>query len=151
MTREEAAEFTRKLVARAETIVFPKTPKTINNIPVFYFEAVLSALRGPQPDPITGLVPCGCGGEVYPHYQLGWCHEESGVQAFEVSTGCDGCGTYTKPRRGHYANGIDEDDTESASKRDWNISHGYTAPPLPGAIGPDAGETAPNGDEGAEL
>ena len=62
MTREEAAEFTRKLVARAETIVFPKTPKTINNIPVFYFEAVLSALRGPQPDPITGLVPCGCGG-----------------------------------------------------------------------------------------
>ncbi len=51
MTREEAAEFTRKLVARAETIVFPKTPKTINNIPVFYFEAVLSALRGPQPQP----------------------------------------------------------------------------------------------------
>ena len=48
MTREEAAEFTRKLVARAETIVFPKTPKTINNIPVFYFEAVLSALRGPE-------------------------------------------------------------------------------------------------------
>ena len=130
MTREEAAEFTRKLVARAEIIVFPKTPKRINNIPVFYFEAVLSALRGPQPDPITGLVPCGCGGEVYPHYQLGWYHEESGVQAFEVSTGCDGCGTYTKPRRGHYVNGIDEDDTESASKRDWNISHGYTAPPL---------------------
>ena len=26
-----------------------------------------------------------------------------------------------------------------------------TAPPRPGAIGPDAGETAPNGDEGAEL
>ena len=21
-----------------------------------------AALRGPQPDPITGLVPCGCGG-----------------------------------------------------------------------------------------
>ena len=77
----------------------------------------------------NGLVPCGCGGEVYPHYQLGWYHEESGVQAFEVSTGCDGCGTYTKPRCGHYVNGIDEDDTESASKRDWNISHGYTDPP----------------------
>ena len=67
MNREEAAEFTRKLVARAETIVFPKTPKTINNIPVFYFEAVLSALRGPQPDPITGLVPCGCGGSAAYH------------------------------------------------------------------------------------
>lgn len=22
----------------------------------------IAALRGPQPDPITGLVPCGCGG-----------------------------------------------------------------------------------------
>ena len=51
-------EFMRKLVARAETIVFPKTPKTINNIPAFYFEAVLSALRGPQPDPDTGLMKC---------------------------------------------------------------------------------------------
>ena len=63
MNREEAAEFTRKLVARAEINAFPKTPKTINNIPVFYFEAVLSALRGPQPDPDTGLMPCGCGGK----------------------------------------------------------------------------------------
>jgi hypothetical protein len=68
MTREEAAEFTRKLLARAETIVFPKTPKTINNIPVFYFEAVLSALRSPTPDPDTGLMPCGwCGPE-----RIGW-------------------------------------------------------------------------------
>ena len=92
-------------------------------------DTAIATLRDPQPDPITGLVPCGCGGEVYPHYQLGWYHEESGVQAFEVSTGCDGCGTYTKPRCGHYVNGIDEDDTESASKRDWNISHGYTDPP----------------------
>lgn len=89
------------------------------------------ALRQPQPDPITGLVPCGCGGEVYPHYQFGWHHEGSGVQAFEVSTGCDGCGTYTKPRYGRYVNGEDENDTESASKQDWNTSHGYTEPPLP--------------------
>ena len=69
MNREEAAEFTRKLVARAETIVFPKIPKTINNIPVFYFEAVLSALRGPQPDPETGLVRCGCGGKAILFHQ----------------------------------------------------------------------------------
>ncbi len=26
----------------------------------------------------------------------------------------------------------------------------WTNPPRPGAIGPDAGEMAPNGDEGAE-
>ena len=44
--RKKRQSSREKLVARAETIVFPKTPKTINNIPVFYF--VLSALRGPQ-------------------------------------------------------------------------------------------------------
>ena len=25
--------------------------------------AAIDALRGPQPDPTTGLVPCGCGGK----------------------------------------------------------------------------------------
>ena len=116
-------------------------------------DTAIAALREKQQrqlDPATGLVPCGCGGEVYPHYQFGWSHGEScDYQAFEVSTGCDGCGTRTKPRYGH--EGIDEDDTESASKRDWNTSHGYTEPPRPGAIGPDAGEKDPSGDEGAEL
>ena len=27
------------------------------------YQIALSVLRGPQPDPITGLVPCGCGGK----------------------------------------------------------------------------------------
>lgn len=45
MNREEAAEFTRKLLARAEINAFPGKPKRINNIPVFYFEAALAALR----------------------------------------------------------------------------------------------------------
>ena len=84
MTREEAAEFTRKLVARAEIIVFPKTPKRINNIPVFYFEAVLSALRGPQPDPKTGLVPCGCGGGAVRNGMSFFC---------AYVTSCSECGT----------------------------------------------------------
>lgn len=26
-------------------------------------DTVITTLRGPQPDPVTGLVPCGCGGE----------------------------------------------------------------------------------------
>jgi hypothetical protein len=26
-------------------------------------DTAIAALRGPQPDPITGLVPCGCGGK----------------------------------------------------------------------------------------
>lgn len=45
MTREEAAGFTRKLLEMAEINAFPGKPKRINNIPVFYFEAVLAALR----------------------------------------------------------------------------------------------------------
>lgn len=28
-----------------------------------------AALRGPQPDPITGLVPCGCGGKAILFHQ----------------------------------------------------------------------------------
>lgn len=28
-----------------------------------------NALRGPQPDPITGLVPCGCGGKAILFHQ----------------------------------------------------------------------------------
>ena len=99
MTREEAAEFTRKLVARAETIVFPKTPKTINNIPVFYFEAVLSALRSPQPDPETGLMPCGCGGKA----EVG-----DGNKAF-----CGRCGITTL-----------EQFTQEDAKSEWNRAMG---------------------------
>ena len=30
------------------------------------FEVADAALRGPQPDPDTGLVPCGCGGTLKP-------------------------------------------------------------------------------------
>lgn len=101
MTREEAAEFTRKLLVRAETIVFPKTPKTINRIPVFYFEAVLSALCGSQPDPETGLVPCGCGGKA----EIG--------QYCEVT--CDKCGA-----------SVPANYTEADAKAAWNTAMGWS-------------------------
>lgn len=42
----------------------------------------IAALRGPQPDPSTGLVPCGCG--FYPELRVddrGWCQV--------YCTGCD--------------------------------------------------------------
>ena len=41
-------------------------------------------------------------------------------------------------------------EAHSEAKGAWNTSHGYTAPPRPGAIGPGTGETDPNGEEGAE-
>ena len=113
MTREEAAGFTRKLVARAETIVFPKTPKTINNIPVFYFEAVLSALCGPQPDPITGLVPCGCGGKakIWPSEPTQFTHV---ITDYEV--GCTECAMTTGWVRGNQDNAMNVWNTAMGQK-----------------------------------
>lgn len=147
MTREEAAEFTRKLVARAETIVFPKTPKTINNIPVFYFEAVLSALRGPERDPKTGLVPCDFCTDTFDQkpllqenkYKPHTCmmstisiEENNGKHQIEIDL-WDGGNVY------------------AAFEINYCPMCGrkLTAPPPSGAIGPDAGEMAPNGDENA--
>ena len=44
-----------------------------------------AALRGPQPDPDTGLVPCGCGGKA----------EEGGLlfDTGDYFTSCRECGT----------------------------------------------------------
>ena len=44
-----------------------------------------AALRGPQPDPITGLVPCGCGGKATRSYS------SIGCVVF-----CSTCGCTTK-------------------------------------------------------
>ncbi len=120
MNREEAAEFTRKLVARAETIVFPKTPKTINNIPVFYFEAVLSALRGPQPDPITGLVMCGCKGK--PEYHSS---KYGYVASVKMHAECPDCHAKTAE---YYAFLYSDDALEVLQRRvmdAWNTMRGY--------------------------
>ena len=81
-----------------------------------------------QPDPITGLVPCG------------------GRKAMLCCTVGEGfwvaCSGVSQANR--Y-------ETEAFAIKAWNESMGYTAPPPSGAIGPDAGEMDPNGDEGAEL
>ena len=84
----------------------------------------IAGLRGPQPDPDTGLVPCGCGcaPELRDEYR-GW------YQVY--CTGCDMHGGNS-----HTPDGVIEE---------WNTAMGYTAPSRP-----DAGEMAPNGDEGAE-
>ena len=141
MTREEAAEFTRKLLERAEINAFPGKPKRINNIPVFYFEAVLSALRGPQPDPITGLVPCGCGGKAAVKKGV---NHRSGYYVI-----CEKCECNIGLDRDDFLRPYGAYPTEEQAVSDWGTAMGYTAPPRPGAIRPDAVEMAPNGDEGA--
>jgi hypothetical protein len=56
--------------------------------------AAIDALRGPQPDPDTGLVPCGCGGKPkkyttmehrVPHHQP----RTGAARGYAVSAGTD--------------------------------------------------------------
>lgn len=65
------------------------------------------ALRGPQPDPITGLVPCGCGGKAETHELFG---EYSGT----YMTDCKECAT-----------GTTQYNTEKESQDAWNTAMGY--------------------------
>ena len=95
-----------------------------NNVPVKH------------PDPITGLVPCGCGGKVEQE------DFHNGFFPYSRVT-CRGCWTdTTRCRR-------TTKEAHEMARIGWNASHGYTAPPRPGAIGPGTGGMAPNG-EGAE-
>ena len=115
-------------------------PSGINNLRIAV-STVLSAIMGmysvPQPDPITGLVPCGCGGVAeqmdfhaafFPHSKVECL--ECGIEIMRTG--------YTIA------------EAHDMAKMGWNTSRGYTAPAPSGAIVPDAGEMAPNGDEGAE-
>ena len=66
-----------------------------------------AALRGPQPDPETGLMPCGCGGKAGFHYSVMMrdndCYVECGV-----------CG-------GHSKVALSEDKARDA----WNRAMGW--------------------------
>ena len=89
-----------------------------------------------QPDPITGLAPCGCGGKVE--------QEDFHDGFFPYSrVTCRGCWTETTRCR------RTTKEAHEMARIGWNASHGYTAPPRPGAIGPGTGEMDPNGEEGA--
>jgi hypothetical protein len=55
MTREEAAEVLKQYEKAGTRGLMHKLPDAL--------KTALDALRGPVPDPETGLVPCGCGGK----------------------------------------------------------------------------------------
>ena len=97
-------------------------------------------------DPITGLVPCGCGGK--PKYINSYCDD---VWMYENYVGCPDCyasSAHISTSKHGYSKAM-EAEIKLKIRDNWNTSHGYTAPPLPGATGPDAGEMAPNGDANA--
>lgn len=49
-------------MTREDAIFFLNGLRSNNNCDET-IDMAIAALRGPQPDPITGLVPCGCGGK----------------------------------------------------------------------------------------
>ena len=123
MTREEARVLLRTLNNQV-TSAFYDGDFWVEEGTFEAFEVADAALRDPQPDPITGLVPCGCGCEPeLRNEDWGW------YQVY--CTGCDMHGGNS-----HTPDGVIEE---------WNTAMGYTAPSRP-----DAGEMAPTGDEGAE-
>lgn len=123
MTREEALRYVKS--AAGHLIL---TDRKV--IGMALLEAC-DALRGPQPDPITGLVPCGCGGKAILFHDV---HqpdiEGPGSDGDRWAVFCEKtCGMETS----------DLTSREYAVET-WNTGMGYTAPPPSGAIVPDAGE-----------
>ena len=105
MTREEAAQVLTKLADDFEKHELSENGwlKT-TYIPAHRMGA--AALRGPQPDPETGLVPCGCGGKAETHELYG---EYSGT----YMTDCKECGT-----------GTTQYSTKKESRDAWNTAMG---------------------------
>ena len=115
MNRQEAIDFIHQTAQHLERLGEHNPAKALE----IALETIL-----PTPDPITGLVPCGCGCK--PELRddgWGW-HQV-------YCTGCDMHGGNS-----HTPDGVIEE---------WNTAMGYTAPSRP-----ETGETAPNGEEGAE-
>ena len=138
MTRADAI-----LLIRYATCVMTGLNKGLARLMDTALDNIIAALRGSQPCPDTGIVSCGCGAiakvrkSQAPH---------SGYYIVCQNINCI-CNV-----------GFDRDTsgvplgyfkTEEEAIKAWNTAMGYTAPPRPGAIGPDAGEMDPNGDEGA--
>lgn len=76
------------------------------------YQIALSVLRGPQPDPITGLVPCGCGGKakIWPSEPTQFTKV---ITDYEV--GCTECAMTTGWVRGKQENAV----------KVWNTAMGW--------------------------
>ena len=124
MNREEAIQFLKKI--HEDRLYDGKLDYVEHNKMLEVIEMLSSLIAKPTPDPDTGLVPCGCGGEVE--------QEDFHDGFFPYSrVTCRGCGTETTRCR------CTTEEAHKMARIGWNASHGYTAPSLPGAIGPEPG------------
>ena len=73
------------------------------------FEVADAALRGPEPDPETGLVPCGCGERVSIAFYPAWAGKPD---LYQVD--CFSCHVGTRPCQ-----------TAEQAKAAWNTAMGH--------------------------
>ena len=74
------------------------------------FDMAIAALRGPEPDPETGLVPCGCGGKAKI-----WPSDLRQAMVTDYEVGCTECAMNTGWVRGKQENAI----------KVWNTAMGW--------------------------
>ena len=113
-----------------------------------HLRVLLEALRGPQPGPITGLVPCDFCTDTFGQKPL---LQENKYKPYT----CMMSTISIEENNGKHQIEIDLWDggnVYAAFEINYCPMCGrkLTAPPRPGAIGPETGEMDPNGDEGAE-
>jgi hypothetical protein len=92
-------------MTRKDAIFFWNGPRSNNNCDETN-DMAIAALRGPVPDPATGLVPCGCGGKPM--------LANTGDPKYPVAVQCRQC----------YVSTDETCDIEHAV-HDWNLAMGY--------------------------
>jgi len=94
MTREEARVLLKNLNNQL-TSAFYDGDFWVEEGTFEAFEVADAALRGPQPDPITGLVPCGCGGVAEELFD-GFSFDGDGMECNDYLVKCKKCGMQTQ-------------------------------------------------------
>jgi hypothetical protein len=106
MNRQEAAEVLTKLKQSLE--ISDDDDYCYYSRDIDAYDTAITALRGPQPDPDTGMMPCGCGGRVSIAFYPGW----HGVpDMYHVD--CFNCHVGTRPCQ-----------TAEQAKAAWNTAMG---------------------------
>jgi hypothetical protein len=109
MTREEREEAVKSLSELREAYrKYGGGEIHSYNNKLIAFDAAIDVLRGPVPDPVTGLVDCGCGGKAY---MADWSLFNN---RHLYSVHCLDCNTQT-----------DHCETKKIAKARWNTACGY--------------------------
>lgn len=112
MNRQEAAEVLTALKQRLE--MSDDGDYCYYSRDIDAYDTALAALRGPEPDPDTGLVPCGCGGKakVWPSEPTQFTYV---ITDYEV--GCTECAMTTGWVRGKQENAMNVWNTAMGRRR----------------------------------